>query len=71
MDRSATYAKILLVEDDFDLAGNVVDYLSTKGYVVHHAMNGPFGLHALTEDSYDALLLDVRLPGMNGLSLCQ
>lgn len=65
------YAKVLLVEDDFDLVENLVDYLTPKGYLIHHAMNGPLGLNFLAEDAYDAILLDVRLPGMNGVSLCQ
>lgn len=71
MGNSSYYAKILLVEDDFDLAENLIDYLERRNFVVHHAMNGPLGLNALAEESYDALLLDIRLPGMNGLSLCQ
>jgi DNA-binding response OmpR family regulator len=65
------HAKILLIEDDFDLAENLMDFLKPRGYLVHHAMNGPLGLSLLTEEAYDAILLDVRLPGMNGLSLCQ
>lgn len=71
MEKHAYYAKVLLVEDDFDLAENLIDYLEQRNFVVHHAMNGPLGLNALAQDSYDALLLDIRLPGMNGLSLCQ
>jgi DNA-binding response OmpR family regulator len=71
MVQESYYAKVLLVEDDFDLAENLVDFLGKRGFLVHHAMNGGLGLAALTEDAYDAILLDVRLPGMNGLSLCQ
>lgn len=67
----STFAKLLLVEDDYDLADNMVDYLEIRGFSVIHAPNGALALNELLEETFDAILLDINLPGMNGLSLCE
>jgi DNA-binding response OmpR family regulator len=66
----AASAHLLLVEDDFDLAANIIDYLQTINIQVSHAPNGGLALNALIEDSFDLILLDINLPGLDGLSLC-
>ena len=63
--------RILFVEDDTDIAENVADYLEVKGHVLDFALDGIGGLHlALTQD-YDVIVLDIMLPGMDGLTLCR
>ncbi len=61
----------LLIEDDFDLALTVVEYLELEGIVCDHASNGRAGLNLAQTNSYDVLLLDIMLPHMNGLNLCE
>jgi len=63
--------RILIVEDDIDIAENIADYLEVHGHVLDFAMDGIGGLHlALTQD-YDAMVLDIMLPGMDGLTVCR
>lgn len=63
--------RILIVEDNIDLAENIGDYLEIQGHVTDFAMDGISGLHlALTQD-YDAIILDIMLPGMDGLTFCR
>jgi len=63
--------RILIVEDNVDIAENIADYLEVQGHVLDFAMDGIGGLHlALTQD-YDAIVLDIMLPGMDGLSFCR
>lgn len=62
---------ILLVEDDFDLAITVVQYLELEAIRCDHASNGVQGLQLLQDHDYDALLLDLNLPRLDGLTLCQ
>ncbi|MCP4350800.1 MAG: response regulator transcription factor [Desulfobacterales bacterium] len=63
--------RILVVEDNQDIAENIGDYFEAKGHSLDFAMDGIGGLHlALTED-YDVMILDIMLPGMDGLSLCK
>lgn len=61
--------KILLIEDSRDLAANVADYLDRLGCVTDHAANGLNGLHLAVTGRYDAIVLDLNLPGMGGLDL--
>jgi DNA-binding response OmpR family regulator len=63
--------KILLVEDDFDLAATIIDYLEYKSIICDHAYNGRAGLNLAREGSYNVLLLDINMPGMSGLTLCE
>jgi DNA-binding response OmpR family regulator len=62
---------VLLVEDDMDLATTVVEYLALENIDCDHASNGMSGLHLIQSNRYDVLLLDINLPRMSGLTLCQ
>lgn len=63
--------KILIIEDEEDLVKGLKINLVDEGYEVDYALNGKAGLEkALTEKS-DLILLDIMLPGMNGLEICK
>lgn len=62
---------VLLVEDDLDLAETVVQFLELEGINCHHAANGMAGLQLAGEGQYHVLLLDLNLPRLDGLTLCQ
>ena len=61
--------KILLVEDENDIAEFVRNGLEENGYSVDHCDNGNDGLERALSGSYDAILLDIMLPGRDGLSI--
>jgi len=61
---------ILLVEDNADLAGNIVDYLEALGHRLHYAAAGESGLREALINRFDIVLLDLALPGRDGLSIC-
>lgn len=63
--------RILLVEDERKVAGFVARALRETAYAVDAAATGEEGLRLASENSYDAILLDVRLPGMSGIDLCR
>ncbi|MBI3937028.1 MAG: response regulator transcription factor [Betaproteobacteria bacterium] len=63
--------KVLVVEDNADLAANIVDYLEEHGHTVDTAQNGLTGLHLASTGSFDVIILDLMLPGMDGLTLCR
>jgi len=62
---------ILLVEDNRDLAANVGEFLESRGHAVDYAADGLTGLHLAATHRYDALVLDLGLPGIDGLALCK
>ena len=62
---------VLLVEDDIDLAATVVDYLEIEGISCDHAANGIQGLSLIEANHYQVILLDINLPRLDGLSVCQ
>jgi DNA-binding response OmpR family regulator len=62
---------ILLIEDNRDLATNLFDYFEAKGHSMDLAADGISGLHFAATNQYDVLILDVMLPGMDGLTLCK
>lgn len=64
-------AAILLVEDHRDIAELVLDYLETRGFAVDYAPDGRAGLRLGLVNRYDAVVLDVMLPGIDGLELCR
>jgi len=61
--------KVLVIEDDNAAAAYIVKGLGESGYVVDHAAEGRDGLFMATSGSYDALIVDRMLPGMDGLSV--
>src|SRR5437764_6540880 len=61
--------KLLLIEDDRETAAYLIKGLSESGYTVDHAGDGPDGLFLATSGSYEAIILDRMLPGMDGLAL--
>lgn len=61
----------LLIEDDLDLANTVIDFLSLEDIECDHASNGLSGLNLLNENHYDIVLLDLNLPRLDGLSVCE
>ena len=62
---------VLLVEDDIDLAATVVDYLEIESIRCDHAANGIHGLSLIESNDYQVILLDLNLPRLDGLSICQ
>lgn len=63
-------SRLLIVEDDRDLAGNLIDFLEIQGYVTDYAADGHAALNLLTSNEYDLVVLDMMLPGVDGLSIC-
>ena len=61
--------RILLVEDDDLLGSGIVDTLSRAGHVVEWLKSGPLGLAALQGSEFEAVILDLGLPGMDGLEV--
>jgi nitrogen regulation protein NR(I) len=62
-------AHILIIEDDASLAANLCDVLKEEGFRVTVCNRGDEGLQRASEDEYDAVLTDLRLPGIGGLEL--
>ena len=62
---------VLLVEDHADIAEMVGAYLENRDYIVDYAADGITGLHLAVSNQYDAIILDLMLPGIDGLEVCQ
>ena len=62
---------ILLIEDHQDIAELVGNCLEAAGYVVDYAVDGVTGLHLAVSQDFDAIVLDLMLPGMDGLDVCK
>jgi two-component system phosphate regulon response regulator OmpR len=63
--------RILLIEDDNRLAEMVRDYLGGAGFRVSRAANGGAGLAMHAREAFDAIVLDLMLPDMDGLEVCR
>ncbi len=62
-------SKILIVDDDVKLCRLVRDYLAPMGFLLDAAHTGPAGLEKVKESEYQAVILDVMLPGMGGFEV--
>lgn len=62
--------KILIIEDEISIAELIRDYLEVNGYASDIATTGEDGLKKATSNSYDLILLDIMLPGIDGFELC-
>ena len=64
-------ATILVVNDDADTCCNMADLLGDRGYAIETAEGGDTALEKARQQPYDLGLLDLRMPGMDGLTLCR
>lgn len=62
---------VLLIEDHADIAEMVGAYLENREFIIDYAADGITGLHLAVSNRYDAIILDLMLPGMDGLEVCQ
>jgi DNA-binding response OmpR family regulator len=63
--------KILFVEDNRELAANLAEFFTDVRYETDFASDGLTALHLLANNNYDIIVLDVMLPGINGLGICK
>jgi two-component system, OmpR family, response regulator len=63
--------RVLLVEDDSKIASFIIKGLRAEGFAVDHAADGEDGLHMALTEPYDAAIIDIMLPKMNGLKLIE
>jgi len=64
-------SKVLIIEDEETLTENLADKLRSEGYSVTTAYDGENGLRLVREEVPDLLVLDIMLPGLDGLSICR
>ncbi len=62
---------VLLVEDNRGISETVGEFLERRGYSVDYAADGVSGLHLAVSNSYDVIVLDLMLPGLDGLDVCR
>lgn len=62
---------ILLIEDELNIARNIAQYMELKGHVFDFAHQGKQGLTLALENYYDVIILDLNLPTMDGLQVCE
>lgn len=63
--------RILIIEDDRSIATNLYDFLTARGHAVDAAGDGVTGLHLAVTHKFDVIVLDIGLPGMDGMKVCQ
>lgn len=63
--------RLLIVEDQMDLAENLFEFLGEERYTLDFAADGLTALHLLATQSYDVIVLDLMLPGVNGYDICK
>ncbi|NML42944.1 response regulator transcription factor [Ramlibacter sp. G-1-2-2] len=63
--------QVLVIEDNADILANVYGFLEPMGYAIDSARTGPAGLRAAAAQAYDVIVLDLMLPGQDGLEVCR
>jgi DNA-binding response OmpR family regulator len=63
--------RVLMIEDDQDLAAMVTEYLAGSGLAVTACHQGASGLRLLLEEQFDVVILDLNLPDMDGFEICR
>ncbi len=64
-------SSLLLIEDHRDIAEMIIDYFEAKGFVVDHAADGVTGMHLAVTNPFDLIILDLSLPGIDGIEVCR
>lgn len=63
--------RLLIIEDNPELVANLYSFFEPLGYLLDDARDGATGLRLATQNDYDAVLLDLMLPRLDGMTLCQ
>lgn len=63
--------RLLLIEDHLDIAANISEYFEARGIHIAHETEGVAGLQKALAEPFDAIVLDLMLPGLDGLALCR
>ncbi|MGV8944253.1 response regulator transcription factor [Thermomonas sp.] len=63
--------RVLVIEDQHDIAANIWDFLERRSHVVDHCADGVSGLARALEGGFDVIVLDLGLPRLDGLDLCR
>ncbi len=63
--------RILIIEDEKKVAGFLKNGLKEEGYAVDNAFDGQTGFDMAVENEYDIIILDLMLPGLDGITLCK
>jgi len=71
MPEEPRHASVLLIEDHRDIAESIVDFLEPRGFAVDYAADGITGMHLAVTHNHDVIVLDVMLPGADGLVVCR
>lgn len=64
-----TQKRILIVDDDAELCAEMAEILSDEGYSVQSVSDGIEGRARISKDAYDIIILDYRMPGLNGIDI--
>lgn len=67
----ATCIRTLIIEDNHDICENIGDYLGAKGHLTDFAHDGISAMHLALTQPFDVIVLDLMLPGMDGLTFCR
>ncbi len=62
---------ILLIDNNTELAGSLADFLEEYGYELDFAYSGASGVELVCQNHYDAIILDVSMPGIDGFKTCE
>lgn len=62
--------RVLIIEDNHDIVANLYAFLEPLGYELDCAFNGALGLELARQSIFDVIVLDIMLPGMDGLTVC-
>ena len=68
---STFHGRVLVIEDNTDIAMLLVDFFTDRGHIADCAHDGLTGLHLAASGEHDVIILDLALPGLDGLELCQ
>ena len=63
--------RLLIIEDNADIVANLYGFLEPLGYTLDHARTGHAGLALAMQQEFDAIVLDLMLPGLDGLEVCR
>ena len=63
--------RVLVVEDEVELAAVIISYFEHEGYLVDSAIDGPTAVELARAEQPDLIILDLMLPGFDGIEVCR